>query len=304
MDKRLKTAEENREDLINKFQGGEKECAKFKLDYENLKRQIEELKIEISRAKLLREGEEKKKRSIDMEKKYLEEQITMIQMQLDKSKSNEKMYEQFVKENQSLKVSIAELTTEKDKLDKELKSLESRVSLGSYKSHSSIQRLKRDNDQLQQKIFKEVNLERESGQKALDQMKHEMKLRLTAFDVDIDDMKRSYEKMKNENKNIKRELMRVQDKIEVTKNDKLTFTNKVELLESQYTKLKENNEIISKERSEILSQLKTKTIEFDELRIKLNIAESNRQINLVPPKDEHDQVEISEDNKEEEHNIS
>jgi len=106
MQNRLKEAEGNHEQLINKLQSDEIEYAKLKLESENSKIQIDDLKNDLSRTKGFKEEDERRKRRATMENKILEEQIAMAQMQLDKAKANEKLYQQVLQENQTLKKNI------------------------------------------------------------------------------------------------------------------------------------------------------------------------------------------------------
>jgi len=114
----------------------------------------------------------------------------------------------------------------------------------------------------------------------MDQLKHEIKMRLTALNIDIEFMKNSLDKSKIENKNLKKEITRLQDKSEQLRNEEMNSKNKCELLESQFTRLKENCEKLSNERIEVLSQLKSKSIEEETLRIKLDISEGNKKKNF------------------------
>jgi len=62
-----------------------------------------------------------------------------------------------------------------------------------------------------------------------------------------------FDKSKIENKGLKKEVTRIQDKSEQLRNEELNSKNKCELLESQLSRLKENCEKISNERNEALS---------------------------------------------------
>jgi len=221
---------------------------------------------------------------IDNERRKLEHKAALVQAEKDVNSRAKAKLEQYLAEIENLKHKLTSMLNEKGDLDKQVSQRQKEVSDLEKRLHSESLRSREINNRTVSNLENMIETERKRAQQAIDYVRQTLKAKIRVLEAQIEVDRTSDTNIKNEKRDIARQLKNVKRKLDEKKSEVGRDKRKIEALSKQVAALKERQRKLTMEISDLENEQHTLKRETTTLATQVEATQfSNAKLHVLVP---------------------
>jgi predicted nuclease with TOPRIM domain len=205
------------------------------------------LRKEIDQLGVKYQNEVSRFNEIDNERRKLEHKAALVQAEKDVNARAQSKLEQYLAEIENLKQKLASMLTEKGELDQQVNQRQREVSELEKKLHSESSRSREINNRTISNLEHQIESERKRAQQAIDYVRQTLKAKIRVLEAQVETDRASDTNIKNEKRDISRQLKNVIRKLDDQKSEVGRVKRKHEALVKQVAAVTDKQRILKLE---------------------------------------------------------